>query len=167
MKQTFWIWLTATIALMAILNWVSAPLVNDVAPYGLFSWQLAGTPQRAQSILNSWDERTRYLAAFGLGLDYLFMVVYTVTLSGACRWSAAKIGRPTLAKPLIALVWTAAVLDGVENAFLGIALIGGAVSPYPEGAAFSAAGKFALLFGAMGFVFVGLFVALLRRGNGK
>ncbi len=162
-KQTFWLWLLASGMLMGILNWLSAPMVNEFAPWGLFSWQLAATPERAQTILNAWDERTRYLAAFGLGLDYLFLFVYAVTLSAACRWSGQTLARVGLGNWIGGLVWAAAMLDGVENTCLGISLIGGAVSPYPQVAFWSAAIKFGLIFLAFGWIAVGMAFFIGRR----
>lgn len=168
-KQTFGIWLFATLVLMAVLNWLSAPLVNPVAPWGLFSWQLAGSAQRTQAILSSWDQRAQLLAAFGLGLDYLFMLAYAVTFNSACRWSAEKLGRAAWGRWIGSLVFLAALLDALENACLAIGLIGRPVSPYPEIAASSAAVKFALIFLSLGWILLGVVVAVghkLRMSSG-
>jgi len=162
-KPAFRIWLLATLSLQAILSWVSIPLVNETAPWGLFSWQFAATPQQAQVILASWDHRTQLLAAFGLGLDYLFMLVYGVTLNLACRWSAEKVGRANWGRWLGGLVWVAALLDAVENACLGIGLIGTVVSPYPEIATFSATAKFTLILLALAWSLFGLVAALRQK----
>lgn len=158
-KPPFSIWLTATLILMAVLNWLSAPLVNPVAPWGLFSWQLAGSPQRTHAILASWDQRAQLLAAFGLGLDYLFMLAYAVTLGIACRWSAEKLGRAEWGRWIGSLVYLAALLDALENACLAIGLIGKPVSPYPEVAALSAGVKFALIFLVLGWILLGAWAA--------
>jgi len=164
-KPTFRLWLLATLFLQGILSWVSIPLVNETAPWGLFSWQFAATPQRAQAILASWDRRAQLLAAFGLGLDYLFMLVYAVTLNLACHWSAEKLGRANWGRWLGSLVWVAALLDAVENACLGIGLIGRAVSPYPEIAAFSAVTKFTLILLALVWSLPGVVAALRPKGR--
>lgn len=161
-KATFGVWLLATLVVLGMMSWISKPLVNPVAPWGLFSWQFATTPARAQAILASWDQRVQLLAAFGLGLDYLFMLAYAVTFRMACHWSACQLGRQGLGRWLGGMVWIAALMDGVENACLAIELIGRAVSPYPEVAAFSAGTKFTLLALALGWILLGA-LALLRQ----
>lgn len=164
-KPAFITWLLATLILQGILNWVSIPLVNETAPWGLFSWQFAATPQQTEAILASWDRRAQLLAAFGLGLDYLFMLVYAVTFNFACRWSADKLSRANWGRWLGNLVWVAAMLDGVENACLAIGLIGQAVSPYPEIATFSAAAKFTLILLALAWIVLGVTAALRQKGK--
>lgn len=164
-KAAFLIWLLATLILLAFLSWVSAPLVNETAPWGLFSWQFAATPQQTQAILASWDHRAQLLAAFGLGLDYLYMLVYAVTFNLACRWSAKKLGRVNRGRWLGSLVWVAALLDAIENACLAIGLIGTAVSPYPEIATFSAAAKFTLILLALAWIVLGVAAALRQKGR--
>jgi hypothetical protein len=98
-----------------------------------------------------------------LGLDYLFMLVYGVTLNLACRWSAEKVGRANWGRWLGRLVWVAALLDAVENACLAIGLIGTAVSPYPEIATFSATAKFTLILLALAWSLFGLVAALRQK----
>lgn len=164
-KPAFIIWLLASLILLGILSWVNAPLVNETAPWGLLSWQFAATPQQTQAILASWDRHTQLLAAFGSGLDYLFMLVYAVTLNLACRWSAEKLNRANWGRWLGSLVWVAALLDGVENACLAIGLIGTAVSPYPEIATFSATAKFTLILLAMAWSLLGVAVALRQKSR--
>jgi len=72
------IWTMFLFALFQILN---LPLTNSVAPLGIVSHQLAWTPAKAQAIFASWDTHARMIAAFGLGLDYLFMPSYALTVA--------------------------------------------------------------------------------------
>lgn len=162
-KSNLGTWLVATLVMTGILNWISIPLINEVAPWGLFSWQLAATPQRAQAILASWDGRTQLLASFGLGLDYLFLFVYAVTLNLACQWSAHKLERQRFGNWIGAAIWMAALFDALENACLAIGLVGKPVSPYPEVAALSAAIKFTLIFVALGWTLLGAFAAIRQK----
>ncbi|MCX8061520.1 MAG: hypothetical protein N3D16_02945 [Anaerolineales bacterium] len=164
-KPVFWVWLLAALVLMAILNWLNAPLVNPTAPWGVFSWQLAGSSQRTLAILAAWDARTQLLAAFGLGLDYLFMLIYAVTLNLACRWSAEKLGRADWGAWLGSLVYLAVLLDALENACLFIGLIGKPVSPYPEVAAISAGVKFTLISLALTWILLGGLVAVGQKAR--
>ena len=44
----------------------------------------------AQAMLDSWDARAQLFAAFGLGLDYLFMPAYGLTAALACLLVARR-----------------------------------------------------------------------------
>jgi hypothetical protein len=49
-------------------------LVTSQAPGGIISFELAKTPAKSTSIMNSWDSTQKLIAAFSLGLDYLFIL---------------------------------------------------------------------------------------------
>jgi hypothetical protein len=156
--------LLLTIVLFAIFRVLDQPLRTDAAPNGIVSFELAGTPLAAREITDSWKQSGRLLsstgqpnpdivnaayafAAFGLGLDYLFMPVYALALSFATLLAAQKhTGRIRM---LLALAgygaFAAALFDAVENYALFQVLLGWSNSMYPEIAAFSATVKFGLL----------------------
>ena len=71
-------------AVMVILNLVSAPLTTPAAPLGIISYELAGSIEKAQSILDSWNASAQLHAAFALGFDYVFMLAYSTTIGLAC-----------------------------------------------------------------------------------
>jgi len=100
-----------------------------------------------QGILRSWDADARTYAAFGLGLDYLFMPAYALALStGILLMVKGRKGwYPQLAAWMGWGVFAAAVFDAVENYALWQELTGPVISPYPEVAALCASMKFALL----------------------
>ena len=166
-KPLFWAFLTGTLIFFAVFRVLDAPLRTRAAPNGIVSFELAGTPFQAQSIIDSWHEmayllssvegepvpgfvsRAYSFAVFGLGIDYLFMPVYATALAlvillAAGRhktwfeWFGAWLGWGA---------YVAALFDAVENYALARMLMLNEVwSPYPEMAAFSASVKFLLLF---------------------
>ena len=85
---------TATIIVLAILYAVGKPLKSLSAPCGIVSLQVAGNLEQSQKILASWDgleqqkhpahPTRRVYAAFNLGLDFLFLVLYSNTIALAC-----------------------------------------------------------------------------------
>lgn len=167
-KKYFWPLLAATLVVMALMNAVGAPLVTSSAPYGIVSYELAGSVSAAEAILASWDQDARLGAAFSLGFDYLFMLVYSTTIALACVWAADVVrgrGWPlaSLGRPLAWGQWLAACLDALENLALAVILFGSPVSPWPGIARWSAVLKFALIFLGMMYAFYGLTVSLLRR----
>ena len=93
----FWPLLGLTILLMFVMGVTGSPLTTEAAPYGVVSFELAGSVENAQNIMNSWDADAELRAAFGLGLDYLFMVSYASTIAFGCGIVCPNIGSQRLA----------------------------------------------------------------------
>ena len=76
----------------------------------------------------SWASSAREDAFFGLGLDFLFLVLYPLWLSLACFLAATRRGLTTrlgaVAAAASTWVWSAAPLDAAENAGLYFWLAG-------------------------------------------
>ena len=149
--------LALTLILFAVFRVLDAPLRTPAAPNGIVSYELAGTPAAAQSILASWDARDRLFAAFGLGLDYLFMPAYALTLSlgillaaGRHAGAFAKLGAP--------LGWgalAAALFDAVENFSLWHFMLGDFQVLWPRLASICATVKFTLLLLGLAYALIG------------
>jgi hypothetical protein len=94
-KTFFHIFNLLTLVLFAVFRALDQSLQTDAAPNGIISFELAGNALTARSIPDSWKEISMLLsatgepdpdfvnvaysiAAFGLGLDYLFMPVYAL-----------------------------------------------------------------------------------------
>jgi hypothetical protein len=163
-KSFFLTFLFLTIILFAIFWILDQPLRTSAAPNGIVSFELAGTPLAAREITDSWKQLSTLLsatgrpnldivnaayvfAAFGLGLDYLFMPVYALALSFATLLATQKhTGRIRLLLALAGYAaFAAALFDAVENYALFQILLGWVNSSYPEIAAFCATIKFGLL----------------------
>jgi hypothetical protein len=160
LARVFWPALAATLLLMLILNLVGAPLETPAAPYGIISFELAGSPVQASTILDSWDPAAKVRAGFSLGLDYLFMLAYASALSLACLWAAAGLRSRRwplggLGLPLAAGQWLAALFDAAENIALALLLFGYPAGPLPQAARICALLKFGLIFLGMVYAFLG------------
>lgn len=153
----FWPALILALVIFAAFRVIDAPLQNSVAPNGIVSFELAGSVALAQAMLDSWDTRTRLYAAFGLGLDYLFMPSYALAIGLGCLRAAGVLGRRWHRAGAVGriLAWgllPAALLDGIENvALTRMLLAGAATAPWPALAAICAAIKFALI--ALGLLY--------------
>jgi len=159
-KPLFLFSLVFTLVIFGVFRFLDAPLHTSSAPSGIVSFELARTPETAQSILNSWDENTRLFAAFGLGLDYLFMPVYALALSlGLLLAGQAK---PAWMQGLTAwLGWgalVAALFDAVENYALWQILTGSVNTSFPQLAGICATIKFILLVAGLLTALAGTFV---------
>ena len=156
-KKIFFPLLTLTIILLVILQFLNQPLVNPISPSGMVSFELAGTTENAQAIIASWDPNAQLAAAFGIGLDYLFLLTYGLTLSlGILMASGKQGGKLEVAGIFISWgILVASLLDAIENYALWRILVGVTAEIYPRVAAFSAKVKFFLIFVGIGFALVG------------
>jgi hypothetical protein len=167
-SRFFWSLFGLTIALMAVFLVTGAPLTTDAAPYGVVSFEVAGSVENARTIIESWDANAQLRAAFGLGLDYLFMVAYASTIAFGCGIAANQLRKQEwpLAKWGSLLAWgviMAALLDAIENIALTILLWGNLSSPWPEIARWCAIFKFSLIFIGIVYVIYGGIVTSVER----
>ncbi|HJW91216.1 MAG TPA: hypothetical protein VJ436_11305 [Anaerolineales bacterium] len=143
-------WPILTLTLLAVFNLTGQPLLTPAAPAGILSFEFAGSLARAQEILQSWNEQARLLAAFSLGLDYLFMFAYASTIAAGCLWAGATLLRrgwplSVAGRPLAWAQWAAALFDAVENLGLTLLLLGQPAATWPALAAWAAGLKFTLI----------------------
>jgi hypothetical protein len=158
--------------LLAVLQRVGEPLKNGVAPGGIVSFELAGTPTAAAKILASWSAPVKLHAAFSLGIDYLFLIVYALFISLACRQSSEAVRPISHFLYLVGrlLTWAqflAGALDAVENTLLWQVLQGTA-EVYPAAVArWCAIVKFALVGLGLAYIPATLIVRGVSRLRGK
>ena len=164
-RKLMWIASGVSILVLAVFNWLGAPLTTSAAPYGMISFQLARTPEQVQAIQASWDALTRQTAAFCLGLDYLFMPAYALAIGLAARWVGVALKQRAwplagAGIPLAWGLWMAALLDGIENAAQTAMLFGSSDALLPGLTWLVALIKFSLVIAALAYVFYGLVVRL-------
>ena len=117
-------WFTAsTIVIGLCMIVVSEPLKSQEAPLGIFSMQLAGTMEVSSKIWESWSPSARLWAAFGQGLDLLFLISYGTWFWLGGLWAAQRWARqaPKLARTISRLAWApvlGAILDVIEDVLL-------------------------------------------------
>jgi hypothetical protein len=154
-----------TLGMTAVMAVVDRPLRTSAAPRGIVSFELAGDAATSARIIDSWDERARRYAAFGLGLDFLFLCAYSTSIACACLWAGGVFGARGLAlagagPPLAWGQWLAALLDAEENSALAVLLLAGVRDPWPRVAWVCASLKFLLV--AAGLLYAA--AGLLARG---
>ncbi|HCB13560.1 MAG TPA: hypothetical protein DEP36_08365 [Gammaproteobacteria bacterium] len=158
----------ATLGCFLAIEATNRPLENDIAPLGILSLQFAGELSSALLILDSWGETARLHAAFNLGFDYLFLVVYALFLSAACSW-LARARQPTsqgFATARFILAWAvfaAAALDMIENVALWQLLLGSMNAHWPILATACATVKFAIILTGIGYIVIGAWAVLIHR----
>lgn len=164
--RCFLLFLALTIIIFLIFRVLDEPLHTEAAPNGIVSLELAGSAEQSALIVSSWrpcgsgfpddtiscDSTPLLYAAFGLGLDYLFMPAYALALAFGILLATQRHG--SILKYIGALAgygsFAAALFDVVENFALWQILLGAFQSGYPDIAAFCARIKFGLLiFGSL------------------
>jgi len=153
----FLIFLGLTLLVMMALNVSGRALTNDSAPSGIVSYEFAGDRAAAQEIINSWDETARVYAGFNLGLDFLYLLLYSTTIAMALLWLTDGIQArwlANLAQFLAWGLWLAALLDACENYALFTMLVDGPSATWPQVAWWCAAVKFSLVIAGLLLVLV-------------
>ena len=120
-------------------------------------------------MLASWNESARSAAGVSLGLDYLFLCLYSTVFAFGCLWARGPLGTkwPRVAGLAAAVAWAqwlAATCDGVENYFLIRMLLAGPHNDWARFAAVAATIKFGVLAVGFAYVVAGAVVAWRRRG---
>ena len=132
----------------------------------IVDFELAGSVQKADQIINAWNENDHSRAGFSLGFDYLYMPIYSTTIALACVMAASVLQRKAWTSIGVLLawgLWLAALFDATENLALLTELLGNNVAPYPEIAQLCATIKFGLILLGLLYVIVGVVLRLIRK----
>jgi hypothetical protein len=150
--------------IMLVFGITGMPLNTDAAPYGIVSFEIAGSVARAEQIISSWDAPARERATFSLGLDFLFIPIYAGAVILGIQLAADKIQGRLIAwrSWLIAALLLAALLDIVENIALLAILFQSPSAPLPSIARLCALLKFTLII--IGVIYA-LFGAFIYKDN--
>ncbi len=156
-KRVFVLVLISTLGLGISLQALGSPLKTSAAPAGIVSFEFAGTLDLAREIVDSWGTKGRVFAGLNLGLDYLFLVSYTICIGLGCMLLARSVvGRFRFLHSIgMVLAWGqvgAGLLDALENYALIRVLLGSARDYWPAVARGCAIPKF--LLAALGLIFI-------------
>jgi len=155
--RLFWVLFVLTLLTLAGMQITGAPLVNQTAPAGIVSFELVGDLVGSQAIMNSWTGETLTWAGINMGLDFLFLTLYGITIALGCLLQANQASNPMVRKLGVWLavgVLFASVLDIIENVSLVLLLTGSENAVLPQLARAVAIPKFALVFLALAYVFL-------------
>jgi hypothetical protein len=166
--RVFWLFLSFALLLMVGFSVTGEPLNTEASPLGVISFELAGNVRESTNILDHWNQEAQERAAFGLGLDFLFIPIYSTGLVLGCTLAAEVLQRHnwplnSVGAPLAWTQWLAALLDVVENVALLSILFGMAAVPWPQVARWCALIKFTIVFLGIIYIFYGAVVNLVSR----
>ena len=151
--RQIYILLILNLGCIVALQITGAALKNEVAPAGIVSYEFAGDLSSVKAILNSWDAETKITAGINLGIDFLFLLLYSQAIALGClllgKYGKIKVGVISL---IANLQFVAAFLDALENYALIQLLTGSLLDIWPSIAYWSALPKFVIV--AMGLLFI-------------
>jgi hypothetical protein len=159
-QRAFWQLLTATLALTILFRFIGPAQPNIV------DFELAGSVSKTAAIISAWSANEQVHAGFSLGIDYLYMPLYSTTIALACLWAAGATRSGawrSIGTGLAWGLWLAAVFDAIENAALAASLFGTPVEPFPAVAQVCATLKFGLILIGLLYVLSSLTARLLGR----
>lgn len=163
------VWLTVLlVGSSAWLIYMDRNLVSSTAPNGIISFELAGSLERSEAIIQSWSDQARSAALLIQGFDYLYLFIYPAWLSLVAVLLGARLGGRWQAAGLVTgwIVLIAAPFDAIENYALIHQLLHGAAAGPAQLALWCALLKFALI--AVSIIFLLLALgALTARSLGR
>lgn len=160
-SRLFLILLTVTVVVVSLRTALTVPLISEKTPLGIVSLSLAGDPIDVQRILNSWDTHDQILAAFGLGLDFLGLALYSTTIGLACFWISSEFNCDHWLRRIgFPFAWAqlfAGVLNAIENCTLLTMLLDWRVQNAEYVALSCAVMKLVLVVSGLSYCFAGIF----------
>jgi len=93
---------------------------NEITPYGIVSFEFISSLSSVNRVMQIWGENGRAAVGFSLGIDYLFILAYSVLTIFFLRNTSSKVSvfSPTLHKLFSVLIYVfpvAALCDAIEN----------------------------------------------------
>jgi hypothetical protein len=164
-RRILWIAGAAALAIWVFL-FIQDSRIRDSGGPGIVSFEVAGTEEEAQEILEDWGEQGRDDARVSIYADFPYLIAYSVFLAVGCTIAAERLARRgmnRLARIGPMLGWTmflAGAFDVIENLAM-LQVIDGETATWPGVALYAAIPKFAIAGVGIAYVIVG---ALLGRG---
>lgn len=158
--------LIATLIITLLFRFIGPAQPTAGGTPTIVDFELAGSVQKADQIINAWNANDHIRAGFSLGFDYLYMPVYSTTIALACVMAAGVLKRKAWTSIGLLLawgLWIAALFDAVENLALFTELLGSNVAPWPSAAQICATIKFGLILLGLLYVVVGVVLRLIKK----
>ena len=166
-----WLFGILTVILLSVLHWLDTFMISEEMPDGIIGFELVKNIHDARIMLDVWGDTGRIAAAFSLGIDYLFLISYSLFLGLLSFHFARKFeGRlRLLSKTGYFMSWliiVAGIYDAIENFALLKIMLGCQLSIWAITAWFFATVKFAIVFIVIAYLVLSLiFMALMPKQN--
>ena len=156
--------LLVMIALRIIDQWLTTP----ESPTGMIGFELAKNIYNTRIMMDSWGEKGRIMAGLSLGIDFLYIVSYSLFLGLSAFAIGKKLpGRSKLpARPGYWLSWLmllAGIFDAIENYSLIEILSGNEYQHWATAAYYFSVTKFAIVIITLLYIVLGLVTLLITK----
>jgi hypothetical protein len=148
-----------------LMIFVDVPLHGDSSPWGIVSFELAGTPQRALRILLEWKSQGAMGYAKLIQIaDFVYLIIYAMFFASLALWIGSRLDETVWSTRAAWAATYAAAFDVLENGVLLYEVVRfSSPAPFPQLAASFAAVKFALLLFSASYAVIGSIAVLRRR----
>ncbi len=165
--RVFWVLFGFTLLIIIGMQVSGAPLVTEAAPGGIITFELVGSLEGSQEIIQSWQGQPMVWAGVNMGLDFLFLVFYSMSIALGCILIADRFNHLNIIKKIgigaAIAIFIAAGLDVLENIALIKLLTGSTNAMLPQIARWCAIPKFTLVLLSMLYVLSGTIGVLYKK----
>jgi len=168
----FWILFVFTVLTIIGMQVTGGPLKTDAAPAGIVTFELIGSAEGSQKIIDSWKGDIMTYAGINMGLDFLFLALYGITIALGCLIVSDKIPSSWVYLKKVGIWFAAgaifaAFLDIIENIAMIKLLLGSHNQFLPVLAKWCAIPKFSLVLFSVLYIIGGLVTLLGKSGTHK
>lgn len=162
LKPSFIFFAILAVIVMIAMKITGTPMETSLTPSGVVNFEFCWTVESAKAMMAAWEEKHpgygRIYAAYNMGLDNLFLFVYSHAIGLGCMLVGQKIVRwKKIAYFLAWLLIIAALLDLVENYGLIQLLLGSENEFFPKLSYICAIPKFIFVLAGWLFAIIGYF----------
>jgi hypothetical protein len=152
---------------IVVMRYLDSFLITEESQNGIVSFELAKETSKSGSIINAWNETARIAAGISLGLDFLFLLVYSLfiaVLIGKLNDSLWKDQSfYIVGKFLIGAIFIAAFFDSIENVALIKIMLGDSREIWPLFAYYFASLKFLIILSCIVYISISSIVLLIKK----
>lgn len=156
---------------IAIMRYLDSYLITDLAPHGIVSFELAKDVFLSRAIINSWDETARTAAGISMGLDFIFLVVYSLFIAILIQKLNDRVWKNNsfhiLGRILVVAILIAAIFDAIENVALIKLLLGDTNEIWSSTAFYFATLKFILILCCIIYIIINAMILLIKSVKGS
>lgn len=167
-RRILWIAGAAALAIWVFL-FIQDSQIKDSGGPGIVSFEVAGTQDEAEEILEDWGEEGEDDARVSILADFPYLIAYSVFLAVGCTICSERFARRGMTRlasigPLLGWsIFIAGLLDATENVSM-LRAIEGYTETWPAIALYAAVPKFAIAGLGLAYVIAG---AILGRGEAR
>lgn len=143
---------------------------NETTPGGIVTFEFAKDIDTAKNIINSWDENAKLNAGLSLGIDYLFLISYSLFFSISIflisnRFQSKFVLIHHFGTVFTFLLLFAGLCDAIENYALIRLLLGSQNAIFPPVAYYFASIKFIIIGLGLIYILLGMITNLLFKNE--